>query len=213
MPAAANLPGGRRVNGLLDHVGVEHLLSAVHDGWLYPGQFIEEEGLAEWLGFPPDVITDAALRLAQIGIVEVVDGRLAVAVVGRGATLEALDVWVSLCCELVDEVVPRMDSVTVGSLRWAADRFCAAIDPWDEPAMGAASFDLYGALVAASENATLQATITSLQHFLRFSVLNLNEPLDAPRMAAAHEALCAAAETRDLAGARAALLETFAIPA
>lgn len=198
---------------LLNRVVVEHLLSAIHDGSLRPGQSLEVELLSDWLGFAPDDLTDAAFALVHIGVVDFEDDCLRVAVVDRAATLEALDVWVSLCCELLDEVVPRVDRVTVGEMRWAADRFLAAIESWDESAMGAASFDFYTALVAASDNITLQGTITRFQHFLRFSVLNLDEPLDVLRVAGVHEALCAAVATRDLAAARAVVQEAFAIRA
>ncbi len=207
----------------------DHVLSAVHEGRLLPGQRISDSELAEQLGVSRTPVREALQRLREIGIIEASANRFTrVAVVTPQQTADAMVVWVALYSALVNEVIPRATPSVVAEMRadhavfleqvgWALDakrRAEVRADPTliqqqaaqlvpQKIAMANARF--FNHLVGLSRNPALVRGITSVVHLIQLGSLHLPDYVDFRTLSESQLLLIAAARDHDCAAAQGAL--------
>ena len=212
------------VNSVFDHV-----LSAVHEGRLLPGQRISDSELAERLGVSRTPVREALQRLREIGIIEASASRFTrVALVSPQQTADAMVVWVALYSALVNEVIPFASPELVAGMRadhalfldhvsWALDPKQVAelrADPElmrehvselvpQKIAMANAKF--FSHLVGLSHNPPLVRGINSVVHLIQLGSLYLPDYLDFRALSESQQLLIAAARDHDRAAAQGAL--------
>lgn len=206
-----------------------HVLSAIHEGRLLPGERISDSELAERLGVSRTPVREALQRLREMGVIEASASRFTrVAIISPKQTADAMVVWVALYSALVNEVIPLATEDVVAGMRadhavfvdhasWSLDARRLALvranpDLVREQvkelvpqkiAMANAKF--FDRLVGLSQNPALVRGITSVVHLIQLGSLYLPDYLDLRAVSESQQLLIAAARDHDRAAAQGAL--------
>lgn len=166
MPIPAASP--KKSRSLLRDDVYRQLRDAIVDGTLAPGESLRDGDLAEWLGVSRTPVREALLRLGESGLVVAQPGRsTAVAVVEESAVRGARDVVAAMHELAARAGVPTLDADQLEQMRTANRRFTAAIEEGDSEAAVAADDEFHGVLVAAADNAALNAVLELYTPVLR----------------------------------------------
>jgi DNA-binding GntR family transcriptional regulator len=178
---------------------------AIVDGTLAPGERLNDNALAEWLGVSRTPLREALARLGQAGLVMTKPGRYTVvSPLDVHAVRDAQSVTAAMHELAIRQSVPDLSAAELGAMRAANARFAEALSAGDPDAAMAADDEFHDVPVAASAN---HAVRTVLEQFtpvlrrverLRFSSLSGRDSV------AQHERIIALCEAGDVGGAVAA---------
>lgn len=184
----------------------EHLLKAITNGDLQPGDRISDGKLAEEFGVSRTPVREAIQRLRDIGVIEASANRFTrVAVVSPRQTTDAMAVWSTLYRALAEEVAPLVDDATIAAMESDHRDFDAAMGSQDMLAVARTNFDFYAHLAALSNNEVLLRSITGVVHMVRLGSLYLPEAIDLGLLSGCQQALLDALHARDAVAAVAAI--------
>lgn len=144
------------------------LLSAIVDGTLRPGERLNDQDLAVWLGVSRTPVREALATLARQGLVSASPGRQTIVTeidpeIVRGAA----SVAAALHAQAGREALPRMDRDRVQALRSANARFAIALDSLD-PALALDADDAFHRIVVdAARNPVLSSVLDDVMPSLR----------------------------------------------
>lgn len=180
----------------------DHLLVAINDGTLQPGDRLSDAELAERFGVSRTPVREAIQRLRDIGVIEASANRFTrVAMVSPQQTVNAMAVWVALYRTLVEEVVPELPDETIEVMEADHRRFTALLAGTDFTAIAQANFDFYSRLRDHSRNAVLTRAITGVVYMVRLGSLHLPEAIDVSQLARRQEQLLVALRAHDVPAA------------
>lgn len=178
---------------------------AIVDGTLAPGERLNDNALAQWLGVSRTPLREAIARLEQVGLVMTKPGRYTmVSPLDVRAARGAQSVTAAMHELAVRESLPGLSAAELDVMRAANARFAEALRAGDPDAAIAADDDFHGVPVTASAN---QAVRTVLEQFtpvlrrverLRFSSLSGRDSV------AQHQRIIELCEAGDVEGAVAA---------
>lgn len=184
----------------------DHLLDAINNGTLQPGDRISDGGLASEFGVSRTPVREAIQRLRDIGVIEASANRFTrVAMVTPRQTRQAMAVWVALYRVLVEEVVPHVPAETISAMEAAHGDFVSLLESGDFAGLARANFDFYAHLRARSRNEILVRSITGVAHMIRLGSLHLPTAIDVTQLARWQEALIVAMHEHSVDGALAAI--------
>ncbi|MCW4385580.1 GntR family transcriptional regulator [Salinibacterium sp. SYSU T00001] len=180
----------------------DHLLGAISEGSLQPGDRISDGELATQFGVSRTPVREAIQRLRDIGVIEASANRFTrVAVVSPQQTADAMTVWVTLYRALVAEVTPRVDDAAIGDMETAHQECVEAMEKRDFAVVARTNFDFFARLRPFSGNEVLTRSITGVVHMVRLGSLHLPEAIDVAQLAGCQRALLDALRARDAAAA------------
>jgi DNA-binding GntR family transcriptional regulator len=186
----------------------EHLLSAITEGSLQPGDRISDAELAQEFGVSRTPVREAIQRLRDIGVIEASANRFTrVAVVTPAQTHKAMTVWVTLYRALVEEIVPVASDEAIEQMERDHRECVAAMQTADFNAVARANFDFYARMQPFSSNDVLTRSITGVVHMVRLGSLHLPASIDMGQLAGCQRSLLDALHARDAAAAVAAIDE------
>lgn len=193
----------------------EHLLGAISEGTLEPGDRISDAQLAGEFGVSRTPVREAIQRLRDIGVIEASANRFTrVAVVTPPQTAKAMTVWVALYSALVLEVITEPNPELAERMERDHDEFNASLASGDFVGMARANFAFFDRLAHLTTNEVLARSITSVVHMVRLGSMHLPEAIDVSRLSRLQSELLAAIRVgdRDAAVAVIAGLRDIRIP-
>lgn len=178
---------------------------AIVGGTLAPGERLNDNALAEWLGVSRTPLREALARLEQAGLVTTKPGRYTMVSPLDVRAVRGAQSVVSAMHELaVRESLPGLSNAELDAMHAANERFADALHAGNADAALAADDDFHSVPVVASANHAIR---TVLEQFtpvlrrverLRFSSLSGRESV------ALHDRIIARCEAGDVEGAVAA---------
>lgn len=139
------------------------LRDAIVSGALAPGEQLRDGELAERVGLSRTPVREALARLTDEGLVESKPHAYTrVTPLDRRDCQDAYVVLRALQELAVREAVPRLTAAQLGAMRTANDRFAAALHAADVDAALSADDAFHGALLSASGNRVLIASVERL---------------------------------------------------
>lgn len=183
-----------------------HLLSAITDGVLQPGDRISDAELAQQFGVSRTPVREAIQRLRDIGVIEASANRFTrVAVVTPEQTAKAMTVWVALFCALVNEVIPSVTDETADRMAQHQEDFVSHLAAENYAGMATSNFAFFNQLVSYTQNEVLERALTSVVHMVRLGSLYLPDAIDVFQLSRWQNALLEAVRSRDTDAAIAAV--------
>jgi DNA-binding GntR family transcriptional regulator len=192
-----------------------HILQAVHEGELLPGQRINDAEFAQALGVSRTPVREALQRLREIGIIEASASRFTrVAVVSPQQTAHAMVVWLALYGALINEVIASVPPEVVAAMKAEHEKFLVQVTRLDMQKIATSNADFFAHLVPLSRNPTLQRGIVSVVHLIRLGSLHLPDHIDFHTLSESQDLLVHALRDRDRAAAQGAIrmLGTIEVP-
>ncbi|WP_055478776.1 GntR family transcriptional regulator [Sphaerimonospora mesophila] len=196
---------GLVARSLLRENAYQAIRDAIVDGTLVPGERLNDNDLAQWLGVSRTPVREALARLEQAGLVRTKPGRYTiVSPLEIRAVRDAQSVTAAMHELAVREALPNLSAAELDAMRAANARFADALRRGDVDAAISADEDFHGVPVTACANHAIR---TVLEQFtpvlrrlerLRFSSLSGRESV------AQHERIIALCEAGDIEGAAAA---------
>lgn len=193
----------------------DHILNAVHEGQLLPGQRINDAEFAQQLGVSRTPVREALQRLREIGIIEASASRFTrIAIVSPLQTAQAMVVWLALYGALIHEVVSSVPLEVVAAMKAEHEKFQVQITTMDMQKIATSNADFFAHLVPLSNNPTLQRGIISVVHLIRLGSLHLPDHIDFHTLSESQDLLVHALRDRDRAAAQGAIrmLGTIEVP-
>ncbi|GAB3562282.1 GntR family transcriptional regulator [Spelaeicoccus albus] len=164
------LPSDRHVIGrtLLRDQAFEALCSAIVDGTLAPGEQLNDNDIADWLGFSRTPVREALARLEANGLVTATPGRsTVVAAIDSDAVNEAANVAAALHSHAMRMAVPRFAPADYAAMRAENERFAAALRSRDPRAAFEADDCFHDVALRVCGNETLTGLLTQVSPTLR----------------------------------------------
>lgn len=198
VPSASAAPGRR----LLREEAYERICAAVVSGQLQPGERLNDQELAAWLGISRTPVREALARLEREGLVRTFPGRATeVVALDDARTSQAVAVIAALHALAAELAVPRLQPGDVALLEEANARFAAALDDAEVAAAVAADTAFHDLLVERSANPVLRAALEQVTPLVRRAELLRFDSLISRESVGQHAAIVAACEAGDAAEA------------
>jgi DNA-binding GntR family transcriptional regulator len=179
---------------------------AIVDGTLAPGERLNDNALAQWLGVSRTPLREALARLEQAGLVITKPGRYTiVSPLDTRAMRGAHSVTAAMHELAVREALPDLSGAELDAMREANAHFAAALDAGDPDAAIAADDDFHDVLVAASANHAIRAVLEQFTPVLRRLERLRFSSLSGRDSVAQHERIIARCAAKDVDGAVAAV--------
>lgn len=177
----------------------DHLLGAIYDGTLQPGDRLSDGELAERFGVSRTPVREAIQRLRDLGVIEASANRFTrVAQVTPQQTINAMAVWIALYRVLVEEVIATLPDETIDAMDHDHREFDSLLETGDFAAIARANFDFYARLRDHSRNEVLVRSVTGVVYMIRLGSLHLPEAIDLPQLSRRQSELLDALRTRDV---------------
>lgn len=178
---------------------------AIVDGTLAPGERLNDNALAQWLGVSRTPLREALARLEQAGLVLTKPGRYTmVSPLDVRAARGAQSVTAAMHELAVREALADLSTTDLGAMREANARFADALRAGDPDAAIAADDDFHGIPVAVSANHAIRTVIEQFSPVLRRVERLRFSSLAGRESVAQHARIIALCEAKDVEGAVAA---------
>ena len=202
------VPQGRGLvaRSLLREDAYRAVRDAIVDGTLAPGERLNDNALAQWLGVSRTPLREALARLELAGLVVTKPGRYTmVSPLDVRAMRGAHSVTAAMHELAAREALPNLSSAELDTMRAANKSFAKALRAGDPDAAIAADDDFHGVLVTASANHAIRAVLEQFTPVLRRLERLRFSSLSGRDSVAQHERIIALCEAKDVEGAVAAV--------
>ena len=201
------VPQGRGVvaRSLLRENAYRAIRDAIVDSTLTPGERLNDNDLADWLGVSRTPVREALARLEQAGLVQTKPGRYTiVSPLDVRAVRNAQSVTTAMHELAVQEALPNLSTTELEAMREANVRFADALQREDADAATTADDDFHGVLVTASANDAIRDVLERYTPVLRRLERLRFSSLSGRNSVAQHDriiALCEAGDVKEAAAA------------
>jgi DNA-binding GntR family transcriptional regulator len=183
---------------LLRDVVYDRLYAAIVEGTLVPGETLPDERLTSWLGVSRTPIREALMKLADIGLVEVVPNHnTRVTPIDHRAIDEAVYTTGLLHEHAVRAAVPGLDDAAVSRLDVAQKEVKMTAMAGDKPALGRALNEFFLEFARGAGNAVLLGVSEGLSPQLLRYIAVWPQPFGVDDLPARVTAIFEAAKARD----------------
>lgn len=175
---------------------------AIVDGTLAPGERLNDNALAQWLGVSRTPLREALARLEQAGLVITKPGRYTmVSPLDVRAMRSAHSVTAAMHELAVREALPDLSGDELNAMREANTRFAEAMRAGDPDAAITADDAFHDVLVAASANHAIRTVLEQFTPVLRRLERLRFSSLSGRDSVAQHERIITLCESKDVDGA------------
>lgn len=184
---------------LLRDDAYDRITSAIVRGELSPGEKLNDQEIAQWLGISRTPVREALARLERTGLVRTIPGRVTeVSQLDHSVTDNAAKVAAALHVLAVQEATTKASVDDIAAMRAANARFADALDRADVAGAITADDAFHDIALKLADNGVLNAALEQVMPLLRRaehlrfnSFISRDSPLQ-------HEAICAAMEQHDV---------------
>lgn len=153
---------------LLRSHAYDAILRAIVDGTLKPGEKLNDQELARWLGVSRTPVREALNRLANQGLVTASPGRQTVVSESDPTTIrESVSVAAALHSTAAHEAMPRITDDDIEKMRSANAAFAVAIAAGDADTALAADDLFHGVAINAAANTVLATMLDMVMPTIR----------------------------------------------
>lgn len=161
-----NATGAPRV--LLRDKAHSAILTAIVDGTIAPGEKLNDQELAAWLGVSRTPVREALARLEAQGLVEASPGKQTIVTeIDPRLVSEAASVAAALHDQACREAFPRITDAHIQKMRSANASFALALDSGDPTIALAADDAFHGIIVSLADNRLLAELLDTVMPSLR----------------------------------------------
>lgn len=169
MPIPARTPSARPTpRVLLRDLAHQRILGAIIDGTFTPGEKLNDNDLAAWLGVSRTPVREALAELGRQGLVEASPGKQTVVTpIDPVVVSEAARIVAALHAFACEEAADHLSPEIIQKLTNANASFALALDTEDPNIALTADDAFHNILVNASGNSLLAQTLETLMPYLR----------------------------------------------